>query len=383
MNAYEKLASLNNRCKYIFNIIQKEGPLTKNELMNKTGIKFTTLNRDMQILIDSKIVAESAIAESTGGRRPVLYDVNPYGFYSVGVDISRTYTQIVITNLKINIVAEEIINDNYNIDNIIDILPERLNNLFRKLKIENSMVAGIGIGIVKGFPIKSLNDRLIKEFGIAAYIDNGENAAVIGEHFFGLGKDKDNIAYINCGVGIRTGVISSGVLIRTINNSEDAFGHMIVDTQGEPCSCGNLGCVESYASISKITEKFISEMKKNEKAFSSISNKDLNEIDYRYVCSLAEDNNNTAIDILLNSAKHFGIGLSNYIRLFNPQLIILSGPLVQYSQLFYDECKKIAIEKSHIKNNNISFSRGGYFKNKSIAVGASVMAIENLINSKL
>ena len=351
--------------------------------MNKTGIKFTTLNRDMQILIDSKIVAESAIAESTGGRRPVLYDVNPYGFYSVGVDISRTYTQIVITNLKINIVAEEIINDNYNIDNIIDILPERLNNLFRKLKIESSMVAGIGIGIVKGFPIKSLNDRLIKEFGITAYIDNGENAAVIGEHFFGLGKDKDNIAYINCGVGIRTGVISSGVLIRTINNSEDAFGHMIVDIQGEPCSCGNLGCVESYTSIPRITEKFISEMKKDKKAFSSIAHKNLNEIDYRYVCSLAESNNNTAIDILLNSAKHFGIGLSNYIRLFNPQLIILSGPLVQYSQLFYDECKKIAIEKSHIKNNNISFSRGGYFKNKSIAVGASVMAIENLINSKL
>lgn len=51
-------------------------------------------------------------------------------------------------------------------------------------------------------------------------------------------------------------------------------------------------------------------------------------------------------------------------------------------QLFYDECKKIAIERCHIKNNIISFNRGGYFKNKSIAVGASFMVVQKLINSK-
>jgi predicted NBD/HSP70 family sugar kinase len=97
-----------------------------------------------------------------------------------------------------------------------------------------------------------------------------------------------------------------------------------------------------------------------------------------HVCSLAENKNNIAVNILMDAAVHFGIGLSNYIRLFNPQLIILSGPLVQHSQFFYDECTKIALEKCHL--NSIDFNRGGYFRNKSIAVGASVMAIERLIN---
>ena len=127
--------------------------------------------------------------------------------------------------------------------------------------MKNHAIVGIGIGIVGGFNIKPLYDTLNKELDVPICIDNGANAAVIGEYYFGIGKGKKNIAYINCGVGIRTGIISEGVLIRTINNSEDAFGHMIVDANGELCSCGNYGCIESYVSISNITKKFINEMK--------------------------------------------------------------------------------------------------------------------------
>jgi predicted NBD/HSP70 family sugar kinase len=375
MGTYNKLSLLSDRCKYIFNIIQKDGPITKSELINKTEMKLTTLNRDIKVLTDNDIVVETAVAESTGGRKPVLYDINPCEFYCIGIDISRTYTQIIITNLKIKIVGEKKLNSLYNIDEMAEIIPECIGNLCKSIQIDKSMIIGIGIGIVGGYAIQALQDKLSNEFEVPVYIDNGANTAVLGEYFFGAGKGKKNIAYINCGVGIRTGVISSGVLIRTINNYEDAFAHMIVDINGDPCACGNYGCVESYASISEITKKFISEAKKYE---SVCLNKDLNQIDYMHVCSLAENKNNIAVNILIDAAVHFGIGLSNYIRLFNPQLIILSGPLVQHSQFFYDECTKIALEKCHL--NSIDFNRGGYFRNKSIAVGASVMAIERLIN---
>ena len=288
MNASKILESLNDRCKYIFSIIQKDGPITKNQLINKADMKLSTLNRDFQLLLDSKIIVEAATAKSTGGRKPALFDVNPYGFYSIGIDISRTYTQIVVTNLKIEMVADKVINHFCNIDDIIQVIPKCIKDLFNTLQIDKSMLLGIGIGIVGGFDVKALQDKLIKGFEVPVYIDNGANTAVLGEYFFGLGKDKQNIAYINCGVGIRTGVISSGILMRTINNTEDAFGHMIVQTGGELCSCGNYGCIESYSSITKITEKFISELEKGKNIF---LDRDIKEIDYIDVCSLAEDNN--------------------------------------------------------------------------------------------
>ncbi len=375
LDAHKSFECLNDRCKYIFDIVQKKGPITKSELIDKTKIKLTTLNREIRILLHNKIIVETDIGQSTGGRKPSLYDVNPREFYIIGIDISRTYTKIVITNLKLKIIEEELLSYEYKIENISGIIPNSIKNLCMKLNIQKSFIVGIGIGIVGGFDINPLYDTLNKELDVPICIDNGANAAVIGEYNFGVGKSKKNIAYINCGVGIRTGIISSGVLVRTINNLEDAFGHMIVDANGELCSCGNYGCIESYVSISNITKKFINEMKGIN---GSYLNRKLDNINYRDVCSLAERENEVAMNIIKNSALYFGIALSNYIKLFNPELIILSGPLIQNSKLFYDIAKETAFEKCHIKNNNIQFSNGGHYKDNSIAVGACAMVIQKL-----
>lgn len=375
LEAFESFESLNDRCKYIFRIIQENGPIAKNELASKSNIKLTTLNRELKILLDAKIIVESHIGESTGGRKPSLYDINQEGLYIIGIDISRIYTKVVITNLKLKIIKERLLSNEYNIETISEFIPSTIKELCMRLQIEKSEIVGIGIGIFSGFKIYPLYETLRKEFDVPICIDNGANAAVIGEHKFGIGKGKDNIAYINCGVGVRTGIISSGTLIRTIDNSEDAFGHMIVEVNGELCSCGNYGCIESYVSISNITQRFISMMKE----INPVGlNKDLNNINYRDVCSLAEQNNEIAMNIIKNSALYFGVGLSNYMKLFNPELIILSGPLVECSKLFYNTAKEIAFEKCHIKSNDIEFRDSGYFEDTSIAVGACAMVIEKI-----
>ena len=377
MGTYNGFESLNDRCKYIFSIIQKNGPITKNELIDITDIKLTTLNRELKILLNERIIVESDIGQSIGGRKPTLYDVNQEKFCIIGIDISRTYTKIVITNLKLKIIKERLLSYEYNMETISEAIPNAIKELCMRLQIHNSDIIGIGIGIVGGFNVEPLCDTLKEELNTLICVDNGANAAVVGEYNFGIGKGKKNIAYINCGVGIRTGVISSGVLIRTINNSEDAFGHMIVDVNGLKCSCGNYGCIESYVSISNITQKFIDEMK----GMKSLRlNKNLSSINYRDVCSLAERENEIAINIIKDSALYFGIGLSNYIKLFNPELIILSGPLVQNSKLFYDLSKETALKKSHIENNNIEFSNGGYFEDTSISVGACAIVIQKILN---
>lgn len=369
--------ALNDRCKHLFNIIQKQGPVTKNQLIDITKMKLSTLNRSIQFLIDNRIIIETSIAKSTGGRKPVLLDVNPIDFYAIGIDISRTYIRAVITNLKINIVAEKCILGSNNLDELNLIIPKCIEELILESNINKSLIIGIGVSIVGPADNRALYEGIIrKEISIPIFVDNGANAAVIAEYYFGAGKNKENIVYINCGVGIRTGVISSGTLIRTINNSEDAFGHMIVDVDGELCWCGNYGCVESYASINKITKKFISEIKKGKRLS---LNKDLEEIDYIDICNLAEEKNEIAINTIVDATIHFGTGLANYIKLFNPQLVILSGPLIKHSLLFYETCKDIALKRCHFGDDiKIEFSREGYFEDKSMAVGAAVMVIEEL-----
>ena len=74
-------------------------------------------------------------------------------------------------------------------------------------------------------------------------------------------KKFKNIAYIHCGIGIRSAIVRNGIIIRAINNRDDAFGHMIVAYNGEKCSCGKCGCIESYSSIESIIKKINSKTK--------------------------------------------------------------------------------------------------------------------------
>ncbi|EKQ56184.1 MAG: hypothetical protein A370_02214, partial [Clostridium sp. Maddingley MBC34-26] len=148
MEVYNGSESLNDRCKHIFSIIQANGPMTKSELINITQIKSTTLSRDLKILLNEKIIVESDIGESTGGRKPGLYDVNQEGFYIIGIDISRIYTKIVITNLKLKIIKERLLSHEYDIETISEIIPGCIRELCIKLQIKKSSIVGIGIGIV-------------------------------------------------------------------------------------------------------------------------------------------------------------------------------------------------------------------------------------------
>jgi len=379
MNAQETIQNLDARCKFILDIIQTFGPLTKNDILVKTEMKLTTLNRSMAMLLHKDVIIESSVADSTGGRKATLYDVNPYGFYLIGIDISRTYSQIVVTNLKFKIIAEKRIQDNhYDMEQSIRNLPQEVISVLESGAIKKSSVAGIGVGVVHGVDTNEFQRELQREIKVSLSFDNGANAAVIGEYYLGFGKGKQNVAFINCGVGIRTGVISSGILIRSINNSDDALAHMIVEKEGNLCACGSHGCLETYVSINELPIIF-EKMLKSQSVNSMIYDEKVTS--YLDICKLAERNNDIARQVILDSAYYFGTGLSNFIRLLNPQLIILSGPFIQNSTLFFEESKRIALMNHDISLNEIEFSRGGYFEANSIALGASAIAMREIIEA--
>ena len=392
---------LSEDSKNIFSLIQKKGPLTKNKLLLMTKIKLTSLNRFMQPLEEQGLVVEVGTGASTGGRKPVLYDVNPSRFYLVGLDISRTYTQVIITNLKMEILDRRrfLMKECFTPVKTVKTISTTLKEMLKALLIDTSMLLGVGLGTIgpldrsegvmlnpKNFPAKGWHHTWIKrvleqELALPVMIDNGANTAAVAELLFGSGRNLSNIAYFNCGIGIRTGVISSGTIVRTINDAEDAFGHMVIDVDGEQCSCGNYGCIERYSSIPSIVQKYGSAVKKGR--FSAVS-KPLQEINYMDICDAAEQKAELAREIITDAAAIFGAGLANYMNLLNPDLIVLSGPLIKHSPLFYQVCTRIALKKYYLKEEGkVIFSRGGHFKDSAIAVGAAAMVIESYLNSKI
>lgn len=394
----EIIKNLNQTEKNIFNIIQKNGCITKKEIINKTNIKLTSLTRVINNLEKNELIVEIGVAESTGGRKPVIYDVNTQRNYIIGIDISRTYTNVVIINLKMEILFKEKFNmsqihtPQQTIKYISKIIKRGVNEL--SLNIDN--IFGIGLGtigpldrnegkllevekfIADGWKNVNIKSLIEEEFNIPVLVDNGANTAVSGEFLYGHGKGYNNIAYFNIGVGIRTGTITSGILIRSMNDIEDVFGHMVIDVDGEACSCGNYGCIECYSTISSIVNKFTAEIKKGRE---SKIYKKIEDINYVDICNAAENDDELSKEIISDAAIIFGTGLANFSSLLNVDLIILSGPLINNSNLFYRVSTEIAEKKSYLKKEKkISFSNGGYYKDNVIATGSAAMFLEQVLS---
>jgi predicted NBD/HSP70 family sugar kinase len=386
-------SSLPDESKKIFNLILHSQALTKGSLSSLSGLKLTSLGRMMQPLIRMGLIVESQIGDSTGGRKPVLYDVNASKYYIIGIDISRTYTQVVLTNLKMQQIERYRfdMNEDSTPETTVSRINEWMTGIINKLGKQNSSVIGIGIGTVgpldrkKGVILNPENFAAVgwenvqlksifeEKFGLPVVIDNGANAAVLSEAYYGIGKGIKNVIYINCGIGIRTGVISSGGFVRNINDAEDEFAHMIVDVNGKRCRCGNLGCIETYSSIYSIIENYVSALKgKNRGQFSFID-----------ICRAADENEPVAREVLKNAAVIMGTGLANLIKLLSPGMVVLSGPLIKYSDLFYKECTETAYKKSLVQTErNVVFSKGGNFTDSAISIGAAVLVLESFIDTK-
>ncbi|MGE5557653.1 MAG: ROK family protein [Bacillota bacterium] len=389
-------SDLRGESRQIYNLIQKKGPLAKNDLVVLSGLKPGTLNNVMAPLEKRKLIISSETGESTGGRKPSLFSVNPKAFYLAGVDISRTYTQVVVVDPSFKIVFQRQfpMDESFTPQKTAEIAAIAIKSFFTKPPGKSGGLLGIGLGVVgpldreKGlilnpvhFPAPGWRRVAIGELfrmhlSCPVYLDNGANAAVLAEYLYGAGKGFQNIVYFNCGMGIRTGIISAGHIVRSMNNAEDAFGHMIIDVDGELCGCGNYGCIECYASIPSVVRRFLSEMKKG--VHTSVTTP-LGELNYEDICRAAEGQDELACGILKSAAAILGSGIANCINLLNPGLLILSGPLIRSSALFYDVARDTALKKCLFKEEKVSFAKGGCYQEQAIATGAAAMVLEEML----
>lgn len=397
----EIFSNLKPDAKQIFNLIQKNGYMSKRKISKETNLKITTLNYIMEPMEQNSIIIERCVGESTGGRKPILYDINLCQFYIIGVDISPTYTQVVFTNLKMEILHSEIfpMDSSYIPSETVRKIIEIINKVKNDLSLHYIKLFGIGLAITgnldretgvisnaskiytpdwNNVPIKTiLEDKL----NCQVFLENGSNCGVIAEYYYGVGKDFNNLVYFNCDHEIRTGTIFSGKLLRTINDVEDAFSHITVNINGKRCTCGNYGCLHSYTSISSIMENFFTLI---ESGRTTIIDKAINDIEFKDICLAAERNDALSKEVIREAAIIFGTALSNYISIVNPDSVILNGTTIMNSKLFYEESINTALKKLQSERfKNILFSRGGYFKENTIAIGAAALVVEKYLDNSL
>lgn len=198
-------------------------------------------------------------------------------------------------------------------------------------------LAGIGVGVpgfillergvisnsnnlacLENFPIR---DELSRRLGAAVILENDANAAALGEKWMGAGQDVDDLVLLTLGTGIGGGIISGGKVLRGYLGMAGELGHLTVTPNGNPCGCGNHGCLEKHASA-----RAISSMARLIGLGDGLTSAD--------VYALAVSGDPRANAIFESMGQALGIALAMLVNTFNFPLYLLSGGVLAAWDLF-------------------------------------------------
>lgn len=94
-------------------------------------------------------------------------------------------------------------------------------------------------------PLKAMVEE---RFNLPVYIDNEANAGALGEKWFGNWGDVSHLVYVSVGIGIGAGIVIGDEIYRGAKGFAGEVGHTTIDFNDDVCSCGNVGCLENFAS---------------------------------------------------------------------------------------------------------------------------------------
>jgi glucokinase len=165
-------------------------------------------------------------------------------------------------------------------------------------------------------------------------VDNDANAACWGERAFGSARGSDYVSYLGMGTGIGSGFIEAGRLVRGFTGAGAEMGHTVIEILGPPCNCGLRGCLEQYASGQAIARMAREALADNPDSSILDFAGSIEEVSARDVARAAHEYDDTARSVLRRAGRALGIGLSNIANVFDPEVIVLGGGVVQSGEPF-------------------------------------------------
>lgn len=327
----------------ILGAIKGSGQLSRADLAKSTGLSMPTVSAICQTLIDEELVRETHIGESTGGRKPVLMEVNPGGAFSFGVKLMERSFVLSMTDLRGDVVAKTQISlANTEPESVFQEIAQGVRQIISEQHVPRQRVLGMGVaisgivdpqqGILSYSPLLqwrqvSIASALSRRLRVPVIVDNDVNAVALSEHWFGLGLGCRHFLTLSLGRGIGLGIVVNGQLYRGSRGGAGEFGHSVVDPQGPLCDCGNRGCLEAYASDPALLTA----------ARQATGQPDL---DPDEALRLAQEGDGRVLDVYRTAGEILGRSVASLVNTLNPERIVVMGEGVRAGELLLEPMRR-------------------------------------------
>jgi glucokinase len=270
--------------------------------------------------------------------------------YAIGIDLGGTNLRVALVSHEGEIArkikkasSEEVFNS------LLETIEE----------IMQGDIAGIGLGVAglidrkNGRVFSSPNHRAVegldliegiqRKFDLPVYLENDANVAALGEKVSGAGKNFENFILLTLGTGIGGGIIYKGELL----DVSAEIGHMSINAEAEKCPCGNIGCLENYASARAMIAKAVAMLEKGaDSMLKNCCNGSIYKITPEDIYKSALEGDTLSREILRDAGRALGVGIANIINILSPEAIILAGGLIGAWNIYVQEAIREASRRA-------------------------------------
>ncbi len=319
--------------------------------------------------------------DSTGGRPPELVEINPNGGFALGVDLGRDTVTTVITDLF----ARPKCMSTVRLAGLggPEGLVQYLSDFAETSGCSPDLL--VGIGVAAPGPLDTYAGRLLqpenmpevwhgvcmasllqKRFSVPVYLENDANAAALGETWFGDWGDVRHALFILADAGVGAGVVIDGSIYAGAHDMAGEFSHMIVNVDGDWCTCGRRGCVTSVASRHAIEWNVQRSRERQE-------NEPFEEIIRR-----AKGGMEPEVSVVQSAILYLSVGIANMAYTFDPDLVILGG-----SMLLVDKFVSNAVihELQRLMRSRCTIVET-QFGLQAVAIGGATLALQGIYDVK-
>lgn len=326
----------------LLDLIRLHKQISKADLAQITGLSPTATGMIVTKLLDKGYIFEAGIGQSNGGRRPVLYELKPRSYYSIGIDIDVDYIRFILMDITGQVEYREQVTSlpEHPVKETVQLIKQKIDDIIDRFKIEQDMLVGIGLSVPAlvdnttheiilapnlGWQnVNIVNELMLQEM---IYVDNEAMCSAFSENWLGSCTEEKNFVCINMKSGIGSSIFANGNLYRGFCGSAGEIGHIMIDKNGPKCACGNYGCLETFVSARRMVQKAKTMVRQG--LIADIEYSDVDAITYEDIINAAQAGSESAKQILAEAAGYLGLGIANIINTINPSKIVLGKELAK------------------------------------------------------
>jgi len=318
----------------VLNYVREREPISRAAIAKETALQRSTVSAIVDCLQNDGLVEEVGEGESTGGRRPTLLKLRTAGAIAIGVSVTPTRVMLATCDLAGRILHQREFPIDLDPDKTFQQIVYCINDFKSQ---DHAAIESVGVSLpglvdpstgtaiyLPYFDWRDLPVAKIISSGtsLPVTIDNDANAMALAELWFGRPEvtDARDFILILVAEGVGTGIIIDGQVYRGQRGAAGEFGHMIVGAEAPvACSCGNYDCWEAFSSERAAVARYSRLKGGNDGAT----------IGFARLIDRALAGQTEAKQVLSETAHYLGIGISNLVVGFSPEVVIVGGQIAR------------------------------------------------------